>query len=61
VHRSLGICVGSAERDPQHDAGPDDRAGKINAHVLKDRRRDEASPSFQVWFWAEDTSVHKQC
>jgi hypothetical protein len=49
------------ERDPQHEAASDGRSWESFGHVLKDRRRDEASPSFQVWFWPEDTSVHKQC
>jgi hypothetical protein len=48
-----------AQPGAEHEA--EGRAENAIAHVLKDRRRDEASPSFQVWFWHQDDSVRKQC
>jgi hypothetical protein len=50
-----------AQTDAEHEAGTDGCADEGFAHVLKDRHRDEASPSFQVWFWLEDDSLGKQC
>jgi hypothetical protein len=55
------ISVGCAQADAEQEACADGRADESIAHVLKDRRPDEASPSFQVWFRPEDDSVRKEC
>jgi hypothetical protein len=48
-------------RQTEREAAADGRADKSIAHVLKHRRDDDASPSFQVLFWHTGTSVEKQC
>jgi hypothetical protein len=58
--RIAGVGVGPS-RQTEREAAADGRADKSIAHVLKHRRDDDASPSFQVLFWHTGTSVEKQC